>query len=179
MTAVKVQIIGREELARRLEAIDRRSRPAVRQAIAASALEVEREAKRSILENPRRGRFYVRYNPTRTGRASAPGDPPANDLGHLVRNITHVIDADGLGASVESRAFYSHFLEYGTVKMAARPFMFRALEKHKARIAKRIAEAVRRAAARVTGPPPTFLRPPKRASRRREATGRRRTATAD
>lgn len=44
------------------------------------------------------------------------------------------VDADGFGASVESRADYSSFLEFGTSKMAARPFMQPALEENKPKI---------------------------------------------
>ena len=49
-------------------------------------------------------------------------------------NIFLVIDTDGLGASVESRADYSLALEFGTSKMAARPFMQPALEENKPKI---------------------------------------------
>ena len=146
MIAVRVEIAGAGILARRLQAIGRRSREAVRDALAHSARELEHEIKRSILDNPRRGPPYVRGHPTRTGRASAPGDPPADDLGQLARDVTLMIDADGYGATVESRAAHSRFLEFGTAEMAARPFMFPAFERHRARIVKRIAAALRGAA---------------------------------
>ena len=146
MIAVKVEIAGAGILAGRLQAIGRRRREAVREALAHSARELEHEIKRSILDNPRRGRPYVRGHPTRTGRASAPGDPPADDLGQLAHDVTHVIDSDGFGATVESRAAHSRFLEFGTAEMAARPFMFPAFERHRARIVKRIAAALRGAA---------------------------------
>ena len=67
-------------------------------------------------------------------RRSAAGEPPAVDSSYLVNNIFLDVDSDGLGASVESRAEYSSFLEFGTSKMAARPFMQPALEANRAKI---------------------------------------------
>ena len=47
-----------------------------------------------------------------------------------------------MGGQIASRAFYSKFLEFGTVKMLPRPFMFPALEKHRAKIIQRINKAI-------------------------------------
>ena len=88
----------------------------------------------SINQGAKSGGIYEKYNPRRTHRASAAGEPPATDTGYLVSNIFTNIDTDGLGASVESRAAYSSFLEFGTSKMAARPFLQPALEENKPRI---------------------------------------------
>jgi len=62
-------------------------------------------------------------------RASAAGEYPASDTGNLVSNIYIELDADGLGGQVESRAQYSSYLEFGTSKMAERPFMFPSAER--------------------------------------------------
>lgn len=88
----------------------------------------------SILQGAKSGVTYSLYNPRRTHTASAAGEPPASDTGFLASNITTVIDGDGLGASVESRADYSTFLEFGTTKMAARPFMHPAVEENRPKI---------------------------------------------
>ena len=85
------------------------------------------EAIRSIQSGPKSGRVYQKYNPRRTHTASAPGQPPASDTGNLVSQIMRV--ADGKNTLVESRADYSKFLEFGTSKMLARPFLFPASEK--------------------------------------------------
>ena len=69
-----------------------------------------------------------------TPSRSAPGEPPATDTGFLVSQIFAKVDADKLGGQVESRAPYSRFLEFGTVNMEARPFLFPALEMSKPRI---------------------------------------------
>jgi HK97 gp10 family phage protein len=95
---------------------------------------VRNTAVQSIQQGAKSGVVYEKYNPRRTHRASAAGQPPATDTGFLVNNIFLKIDSDGLGASVESRADYSAFLEFGTSKMAARPFMQPALESNKSKI---------------------------------------------
>ncbi len=95
---------------------------------------VRNTAVTSINQGAKSGVVYEKYNPRRTHRASAAGEPPATDTGYLVSKIFTNIDPVGLGASVESRADYSSFLEFGTSKMAARPFMQPALEENKPRI---------------------------------------------
>ena len=62
--------------------------------------------------------------------ASAPGQPPAPDTGNLRRNWREqsFAQANGLGQGVDIRMQitsdvpYAKFLEFGTRKMAARPF---------------------------------------------------------
>jgi HK97 gp10 family phage protein len=95
---------------------------------------VRNTAVESILQGAKSGVTYSKYNPRRTHTASAAGEPPASDTGYLANNIFVNMDADGLGASVESRADYSSFLEFGTTKMSARPFMQPALEENRTNI---------------------------------------------
>ena len=105
-----------------------------KQLIGRAANLVRNTVVQSINQGAKSGVVYEKYNPRRTHRSSAAGEPPATDTGYLVSNIFTNIDADGLGASVESRADYSSFLEFGTSKMAARPFMQPALEENKPKI---------------------------------------------
>lgn len=53
--------------------------------------------------------------------ASSPGEPPAVDTGRLRNSIDHAIGADHV--DVGSSVAYAPYLEYGTSRMAARPFM--------------------------------------------------------
>lgn len=96
----------------------------------ALALMAQGEAQRSILKGPKTGRVYKRGKSTH--QASAPGEAPANDLGFLANNIKAEMTED-LTASTISLAPYSIHLEYGTRKMAARPFLAPAAEKTKAK----------------------------------------------
>jgi len=97
---------------------------------------VRNTAVTSINQGAASGVTYEKYNPRRTHTASSAGQPPATDTGFLVNNIVITMDlADkGLSVNVESRADYSSFLEFGTSKMAARPFMQPALEENKPKI---------------------------------------------
>lgn len=129
-------VMGRATGARGLRAVAPLVEAAVRQAVAESAAQVARAAAQSIRDLHR----------------SAPGEPPTTGTGELARNIVPVIDADarpgGPGASVESRAAHSRFLEFGTARMAARPFLRPALAQQRAPTRRRIADAVRLAVAR-------------------------------
>jgi hypothetical protein len=117
----------------------------------ANALNVNAEVVRAemygLLERNRvgRGRVYTQYFRTnrRTGgifpvgdrptphRASAPGDPPARDVGRLMESIavTKRATAEDLTAETGPRkqsfqgAYYAAFLEYGTRKIEPRPFV--------------------------------------------------------
>ena len=95
---------------------------------------VRNTAVTSIQQGSKNGRVYQKYTPRRTHTASAAGQPPATDTGFLVQNINLKIDVDRLGASVESNADYSAALEFGTSKMAARPFMHPSLQENKPKI---------------------------------------------
>jgi len=106
----------------------------LKQIIGAGGQMVMNEAKQSIQQNSGGGKTYQKYNPRRTHTASAAGQPPNTDTGFLVSNIFLQIDPDGLGADVESRADYSGYLEFGTSKMEARPYLQPALEANRRNI---------------------------------------------
>lgn len=106
----------------------------IKNIILAGANDVRNTAVKSINDHQSSGETYVKYNPKRIHTASSAGNPPNTDTGYLANNIHVSIDRDGLGASVESRADYSEALEFGTSKMAARPFMQPALEENRAKI---------------------------------------------
>tara|TARA_B000000609_G_C24182148_1_gene359727 strand:- start:1848 stop:2276 length:429 start_codon:yes stop_codon:yes gene_type:complete len=105
-----------------------------KQIVAAGGNMVRNTAVQSIQSHQSSGRVYEKYNPRRTHTASTAGNPPNTDTGFLVNNIHVIIDPDGLGADVESRADYSEALEFGTSKMGARPFLQPALEENRSKI---------------------------------------------
>lgn len=84
----------------------------------------ESAAKR-LLSTPGTGRVYVKRNPTRVHRASAPGQPPAIDLGHLRASVGHHIGVDELGMFGDwgTDLDYGLYLEAGTRHMAPRPWL--------------------------------------------------------
>ena len=130
MARVKVSIISKNRSAEVLQDYTSDAK----QLVGRAANLVRNTAVESIVQGAKSGVTYRKYNPRRVHTASAAGEAPASDTGYLVNNIFVNIDADGFGASVESRADYSSFLEFGTTKMAARPFMQPALEENRPKI---------------------------------------------
>lgn len=122
--SVRTRVI-RKSKSRRLQSEYERN---AKQLVSRAAAMVHATAVQSITDGNKTGETYEKYNPRRTHRASAAGEPPAADTGYLHNNIFMDIDSDGLGASVESRAEYSAYLEFGTANLAARPFMQPAVE---------------------------------------------------
>ena len=85
------------------------------QVVTKTVYDLEAVVKNSISQ-PGRGRVYGGHV------ASAPGDPPATWIGDLLNGIKAEM-VDPLHGYVESTAEHGPHLEYGTVNMAARPYM--------------------------------------------------------
>jgi len=66
---------------------------------------------------------------------SRPGEPPRRRTGRLSGSIAHEVDRDRLRARVGTNLVYAKFLELGTCRMAARPFLRPALENTRDRLA--------------------------------------------
>ncbi len=115
-------------------------------ALVAGGYMIEANAKRRIMSGPKTGRTYKVRSVTR--QASAPGEAPANQTGRLVNSITvqpeparkRVLVKAGGGA-----VDYAAMLEFGTDKMAARPFFRPALKEEKPRIEARLRQGVQKA----------------------------------
>lgn len=104
-------------------------------------IDVENEAKRLLLI-PGSGRVYdttfyrdkegrLRKGPHRVPhQASAPGEPPASDTGHLLASVGHRmgVDEDGVYGEVGSDQNKAEYLELGTRYMEPRPFLRPALD---------------------------------------------------
>ncbi len=74
----------------------------------------------------KKGIWYKGLNP------SDPGQPPHKLRGDLQRSITYEKVSDGV--VVGTNISYAPYLEYGTAKMEARPFLLPALNKLKQRL---------------------------------------------
>lgn len=99
----------------------------------AVSLEGERIAKTDVLNQPGKGKPYVRSTGgfQRKGVASAPGDPPAPDTGRLRGSATSevLLERDAATARASIVADYAAALDQGTEKMAPRPFSERLRNK--------------------------------------------------
>ncbi len=139
-----VKIEGLEKIKKASTDIHASVQKELQKALLASAMKVEREAKDLIRKGPKTGRIYKRR--TVTHRASAPGESPASDTGRLLGSITSYINKiAGLEAFVvagRGAVKYARMLEFGTTKIAARPFMLPAYMKSKAFITERLNRAV-------------------------------------
>lgn len=95
---------------------------------------IQTEAQISITRGAVSGKNHV---------PSAPGQPPNQDTGVLAGNI-ETTRAGKLRVRVTSKAGYSSALEFGTSKMAARPFMRPARDKMRPQVEKLIADVVQK-----------------------------------
>lgn len=73
-------------------------------------------------------------------KPSAPGDPPGVDTGNLKNSIVAVKGETTFTYLVQVGAEYGADLEYGTSKMAARPFVLPAVERVLANLPPDLAE---------------------------------------
>ena len=144
MASVKFKVLNEKDFEKKLRGQSKDITQNIIRAVNSAATNTRNTAVVSILQNSRSGPQVTRYNPKRTIRVSAEGDPPASDSGFLANNISVKIDADGFGASVLSNADYSEFLEFGTIKMAARPFMQPALEENKKKFNDNVQKAIKK-----------------------------------
>lgn len=65
---------------------------------------------------------------------SLPGNPPKGDTGNLELNIVVELRRSDKTVNVISRAIYAAALEFGTSKIAPRPYLRPALQEHRNRL---------------------------------------------
>lgn len=166
---VSIQLKGADELRKYIATLGDKVQQEVGKKVMATAFDMRADIVKSI-RKPGRGTMYYRiYDPesgytkiyagdsegfvvalkgkqnlSQTHRASADGDPPASDTGRLEGSI--FFDKEGpLTATVGSHLAYAVHLEYGTIKMAARPFFRPAVERIRGKFEARLEAAVKRA----------------------------------
>ena len=124
MTGIKTRVTRAPKYAK----VEAKYDSVVKNIIASGVQDTMNTAKTSIQQHQSKGRTYGKHT------ASVAGNPPNSDTGFLANNIFMVLDADKFGGAVESRADYSGFLEFGTSKMGARPYLQPALEENRPKI---------------------------------------------
>lgn len=127
-------ITGVEDLQKNLKKIAEKYGKAKTQAAKKGAILVRNTAVKSIQEKSI-GREVIRY--TKGGNpknhiAAAEGQAPNTDTGALVKSIQIEITPNGVfvGSGIE----YAPALEFGTMTVGARPWLFPALEANKDKI---------------------------------------------
>ncbi len=100
-----------------------------------AAIHLKNQIKQNLnVENPYwrgKGAKGVWYHGT---EPSQPGEFPRKIRGDLIRSIAH--EMEGTTAYVGSNLDYASFLELGTSKMAARPFLRATLDQEQEQIAR-------------------------------------------
>lgn len=104
---------------------------------------VREEADSLMNESPRSGRVYTRRGVSH--RASAPGEPPAPDTGRLRQSLRTEYNRELLMGTAIASTAYAQALEFGTSRIAPRPFMRPALANRKDEIEADIAAEIRNA----------------------------------
>ena len=92
--------------------------------------------------------YYI-HNKKIPHHPSLPGNPPAPDTGNLRNSIRYEIHAEprspyGVVGTTQKDPPYGQYLEYGTSKVAPRPWLRPAMEKNNEWIRQSIAKAVGR-----------------------------------
>jgi HK97 gp10 family phage protein len=141
---VTIRLEGSEQLQRQLRRLSDDLREEAGRAVLATAVEMRSDIVTSIQRGPASGITYKKSNPTRTHTASAPGQPPMSDTGRLANSITFDRVGD-LTATVGSALNYAPWLEYGTSRMAARPFFRPAVERMRPKYIGKLEDIIRRA----------------------------------
>lgn len=130
-----VKIIGRAKAVGRINAL--RGAEAVREigkALFVAGNRIQVDAQHSITEGSVSGKAHV---------ASRPGEPPKADTHGLDRQIeTELVEP--LKVQISSNARYAAFLEFGTSRMAARPYMMPAARRNARAVTKLVRDAVTR-----------------------------------
>ena len=116
-----VALKGMKQFQARLNKLPAEAEKAVTQALFAGAEYIANEAALSITRGAVSGKNHV---------ASKPGEAPNSDTHRLDRSIEGT-KAGRLRAKVTANSGYASALEFGTSKMAARPFMRPARDKSK------------------------------------------------
>lgn len=114
---------GRDKHTRRLRKLQAAARAANRVVVVGAEM-IRAEAHESISRGSVSGKGHV---------PSAPGEPPNRDTGNLQAHL-ETTNPRPLLAEVRSEADYASALEFGTSKMAARPYMRPARDKMKPEI---------------------------------------------
>ena len=141
---VTISLEGSEQLQRELRRLSDDLREEAGKTVLATAVEMRADIVKSIQSGPASGQTYRKSNPTRTHTASAPGQPPMTDTGRLANSITFDRIGD-LTATVGSELIYAPWLEYGTSRMASRPFFRPAVERMRPVYIGKLEDIIRRA----------------------------------
>jgi len=138
-----VRVRNMSSLQAKAKRMDTNIQNAVLTFLKAMAQVLKSSAKNRVISGPKTGRIYRRWNPFRLHQASAPGQAPASDTGLLVASIDAEVDPQQFNIVLSAAAPYARDLEYGTSKMAPRPFLLPTIYEYRDRIVEGIRRAIK------------------------------------
>lgn len=137
-----VEFKGVKRLIKDVEKLSLRASEEIKDAVSEAALGIQGTARRSMAQG---GRGIVYRRRGIEHKASAPGDPPATDTGRLSSSINITTGfRGGLTAEIGTNVFYAPQLEFGTTRIAPRPFLFPALERERPKFEKAVSDILKR-----------------------------------
>lgn len=123
---VKSVIKGPDKILKAFEKFEAQAKSSQVLALKESTLLVHSAAVKLLQDNTD-GTIAIRHNPKRAVFVSKPGDPPNTDTGRAVKSIKFDFKNGGLTGRVGTNLKYLADLEFGTKKMAPRPWLSRAV----------------------------------------------------
>lgn len=151
MTTINVEIDGIKKLLDQLRGLGDGADDVVIDTITDLVTDTHQFAVRGIQRGPKTGRVYdTRFWTDDQGRlrvgeprvphqASAPGQYPASDTGRLASNVRFELPTpSNMTGRVGTNITYGAYLEFGTSRMAARPWLMPSFERAKAGVEKEL-----------------------------------------
>lgn len=133
---IKAKFKGIKDLRRRTERMAEVFEQGRTKAVQEATLLIHREAISLIQKTSAGSKSDIRYNPKRTVNVSKPGEPPNTDTGRLVQSVKFDFDDGGAVGMVGSNLKYAAWLEFGTEKMAPRPWLSTAVSNSTKKVGK-------------------------------------------
>ena len=133
MTSIGIKVDGLQALLAQLKDVGRASETATLEVITDLVTDTHAMAIAGIQGGPKSGRIYGSH------QASAPGQYPASDTGRLAGGVRMVMPSGAsMTGQVGTNVAYGPMLEFGTSKMAARPWLFPSFERAKIGVEKEL-----------------------------------------
>jgi len=137
MTSIRVELDGFNALLEQLQDLGKVGEEVIEDTITDLVMDTHANAVDGIQRGPKTGRIYRRG--TVTHQASAPGQYPASDTGRLASNVRFELPSGGsMTGRVGTNIQYGAYLEFGTSRMEARPWLLPSFEKAKANVEKEL-----------------------------------------
>ena len=135
---LQVEIDGLSQLTRQLADLVGDAEAVMTETITRVVMDTRTNAVQGIQRGPATG--AVRRDGS---RASAPGQFPMSDTGRLANSVEFNLPTAGrLMGEVGTNVIYGRYLEFGTSRMAARPWLLPSFEKAKLGVEARLKKAI-------------------------------------